>query len=276
METALGSDPTETTFPGGLPALLAVLLCVGLSGRCRALVAGAFGALTHLVVSTLDALERVGDHGRVAFDHDLTVLGHARRLVGHGRRLVCSGLVVVDHSREAVGSVRHSALVVHLRHRVTGGLVHAWGRLRAVVSATAAGLATAVGDHTANSPSAETDRRSPATDADDATLAPEERWAEADSVEAVASAADPGVEDDRLVVGMLTAAGGRVKQGEIVEHSDWSKAKVSRLLSRMADDDEITKIRLGRENLICLAGHEPAVTTTRTDRVERPLDPSPG
>jgi len=31
----------------------------------------------------------------------------------------------------------------------------------------------------------------------------------------------------------------------------WSKAKVSRRLSAMADDDELTKVQIGRENLIC-------------------------
>ncbi|MFC5368883.1 helix-turn-helix transcriptional regulator [Salinirubrum litoreum] len=262
VETALGTDPTETTtLPGGgLSALLAVLLCAGLSGRGRALAAGALGALTHLVGSALGTLERVVDDGR-------TVAGYGRLLVGYGR-------VVVDQSREVAGQVRHSVLVVHLRHRAVCGVADAGRRLRAAVSTVAVGLTTA-GDHAADFP-AETDRRSAATGADDATASPDERWGEADSAEAVVSAADPGVEDDRLVVGMLTAEGGRVKQGVIVEHSDWSKAKVSRLLSRMADDNEITKIRLGRENLICLAGHEPAITTTRTDRGQRPRDPSPG
>lgn len=51
--------------------------------------------------------------------------------------------------------------------------------------------------------------------------------------------------------------GGRMKQAEIVDRVEWSKAKVSRLLADLEDDDEITKLRLGRENLICLQGHEP-------------------
>jgi hypothetical protein len=278
LETALGSDPTETTtLPGGgLSALLAVLLCVGLSGRGRALAASALAASTHLAGAALGGLARVVGRGRVVRELGRTALGHGRVVAAHGWLLVGYGRVALDHGREVAGDVRHSAVVGHLRHRVVAGLGRAGRWLRVVVSATAAGLATTAGDHTADAPSAGTGQRSPGTDADDATQSPDERWAEADSVEAVVSAADPGVADDRLVVGMLTAAGGRVKQGEIVEHSDWSKAKVSRLLSRMADDGEITKIRLGRENLICLAGHEPAVTTTRTDRVDRPLDPSPG
>ncbi|MHC3437938.1 helix-turn-helix transcriptional regulator [Natrialbaceae archaeon A-gly3] len=54
--------------------------------------------------------------------------------------------------------------------------------------------------------------------------------------------------------------GGRMKQSEIVEAVDWSKAKVSRLLAELEDDGEITKLRLGRENLICLEGNEPTAS----------------
>ncbi|WP_228546427.1 helix-turn-helix transcriptional regulator [Halegenticoccus tardaugens] len=50
---------------------------------------------------------------------------------------------------------------------------------------------------------------------------------------------------------------GRVKQSQIVEQVDWSKAKVSRLLSKLDEEGEITKLRIGRENLICLRGREP-------------------
>lgn len=51
--------------------------------------------------------------------------------------------------------------------------------------------------------------------------------------------------------------GGRMRQTEIVDSVEWSKAKVSRLLADLEADEEITKLRLGRENLICLPGHEP-------------------
>jgi hypothetical protein len=105
---------------------------------------------------------------------------------------------------------------------------------------------------------------------------PAEPFAAAESAESVAASADPRLDDDQLVVGMLTAEEGRLKQGEIVRLSDWSKAKVSRLLTRMAEEGEITKVRLGRENLICLAGHEPTITTTRRDRPEGRFDPRPG
>ncbi|EMA01369.1 hypothetical protein SAMN05443574_1128 [Haloarcula vallismortis] len=63
--------------------------------------------------------------------------------------------------------------------------------------------------------------------------------------------------DARLVKLMLQVESGRMHQTAIVEATDWSKAKVSRLLSKMVDDDEVVKIRLGRENLICLERAKP-------------------
>jgi hypothetical protein len=68
--------------------------------------------------------------------------------------------------------------------------------------------------------------------------------------------------DERLVKLMLQAESGRMHQTDIVEATDWSKAKVSRLLSKMVDDDEVVKIRLGRENLICLERAKPAAANS--------------
>jgi len=68
--------------------------------------------------------------------------------------------------------------------------------------------------------------------------------------------------DERLVKLMLRVESGRMHQTDIVEATDWSKAKVSRLLSRMVDDDEVVKIRLGRENLICLERAKPAAANS--------------
>jgi uncharacterized membrane protein len=48
-----------------------------------------------------------------------------------------------------------------------------------------------------------------------------------------------------------------MKQVEIVERTDWSKSKVSMLLSDIEEDGEITKLRVGRENIVSLSGEEP-------------------
>jgi hypothetical protein len=63
--------------------------------------------------------------------------------------------------------------------------------------------------------------------------------------------------DEDRVVTMLEERGGRMRQVQIVEETDWSKSKVSMLLSDMEDDGEISKLRVGRENIISLDGEEP-------------------
>ena len=63
--------------------------------------------------------------------------------------------------------------------------------------------------------------------------------------------------DEERVVDLLEAHGGRMKQVDIVARTDWSKSKVSMLLSEMDDDRRISKLRVGRENIVSLAGHEP-------------------
>jgi len=63
--------------------------------------------------------------------------------------------------------------------------------------------------------------------------------------------------DDDRVIKLLEENGGRMKQVDIVETTDWSKSKVSMLLSDMEEDGDISKLRVGRENIISLAGEEP-------------------
>lgn len=63
--------------------------------------------------------------------------------------------------------------------------------------------------------------------------------------------------DNDRVVKLLEDNGGRMKQVNIVDETDWSKSKVSMLLSEMEDDGDISKLRVGRENIISLAGEEP-------------------
>ena len=58
--------------------------------------------------------------------------------------------------------------------------------------------------------------------------------------------------DEERVLRLIEANGGRMKQARIVKETDWSNAKVSQLLSAMDEDDEIDKLRIGRENLISL------------------------
>lgn len=78
--------------------------------------------------------------------------------------------------------------------------------------------------------------------------------------EAFATTEEDFLTDRERIHRLIEENGGRMKQSEIVDAVDWSKAKVSRLLADLEDDGEITKLRLGRENLICLEGNEPTAS----------------
>ncbi|MFA9515665.1 hypothetical protein ACERIT_00335 [Halopenitus sp. H-Gu1] len=63
--------------------------------------------------------------------------------------------------------------------------------------------------------------------------------------------------DEERVERLLEDRGGRMRQATIVEETGWSDAKVSQLLSAMAEEGRIEKLRLGRENLISLPDQAP-------------------
>ncbi|MFC7227648.1 hypothetical protein N0B31_09560 [Salinirubellus salinus] len=63
--------------------------------------------------------------------------------------------------------------------------------------------------------------------------------------------------DEERVMRLLDENGGRMKQVNIVDETDWSKSKVSMLLSEMEEAGEISKLRVGRENIISKKGMEP-------------------
>jgi uncharacterized membrane protein len=71
--------------------------------------------------------------------------------------------------------------------------------------------------------------------------------------------------DEDRVIQLLEQNGGRMKQVDIVEETEWSKSKVSMLLSEMDQEDQISKLRVGRENIISLAGEEPDAASSPFD-----------
>jgi len=71
--------------------------------------------------------------------------------------------------------------------------------------------------------------------------------------------------DEDRIVAMLEETGGRMKQSEIVESTEWSKSKVSVLLSEMEDEGTVSKLRVGRENVVSLDGHEPEAAKSPLD-----------
>ena len=79
--------------------------------------------------------------------------------------------------------------------------------------------------------------------------------------EAATAPEDDGVDPELLSDGerverLLERNDGRMKQAAIVDETGWSDAKVSQLLSSMADEGRVEKLRLGRENLISLPDDE--------------------
>lgn len=63
--------------------------------------------------------------------------------------------------------------------------------------------------------------------------------------------------DEEQVLEMLESNGGRMRQSRIAERTDWSKSKVSMLLSEMETDGTIHKLRVGRENIVSLPEDDP-------------------
>lgn len=61
-----------------------------------------------------------------------------------------------------------------------------------------------------------------------------------------------GMSPAEYVCSGLESAGGRLRQQEICARTGWSEATVSRTLGEMEESELVFRIRLGRENLVCL------------------------
>lgn len=71
--------------------------------------------------------------------------------------------------------------------------------------------------------------------------------------------------DAERVEQALADAGGQLRQQELLERSGWTKARMSRLLSYMADAGTVVKFRVGRENVVCLEDAVPAILRDTDD-----------
>jgi hypothetical protein len=108
------------------------------------------------------------------------------------------------------------------------------------------------------------DSDEPAADPEDGTDSPSD-------AEPTTEIADPmPMTDEDRVLTLLRDHGGRMKQSQIVERTEWSKAKVSRLLSSMNEDGSVEKLSIGRENIISLDGQGPEAA--RSPHEETPPD----
>lgn len=62
--------------------------------------------------------------------------------------------------------------------------------------------------------------------------------------------------DEERVLNLLDVNGGRMRQTAIAEEFDWSASKTSRVVGKLADEGEVEKLQLGRENLVALPNHD--------------------
>ena len=108
--------------------------------------------------------------------------------------------------------------------------------------------------------------RTRSTDGDTVTTeSPAEPAADAGGAEVEA---EQLLSDEDRVLKLLEENGGRMRQVSIVEETEWSKSKVSMLLSDMEDDGDISKLRVGRENIVSLSGEEPEAAGSPFDDKE--------
>jgi hypothetical protein len=72
--------------------------------------------------------------------------------------------------------------------------------------------------------------------------------------------------DEDRIRELLTRYGGRMKQADVTEETDWSKSTVSRKLSKMEEKGLITRVQVGRGNLVFLSGYEPETAKSPFER----------
>ncbi|MFC4359605.1 helix-turn-helix domain-containing protein [Halobium salinum] len=82
---------------------------------------------------------------------------------------------------------------------------------------------------------------------------------------AATAAPDTVVTDEDRILQLLAENDGRLMQSELVDQTGWSKSKVSRRLSALEEEGQVSKISLGRQNIVTLPGHEPEGTKSPLD-----------
>jgi hypothetical protein len=235
LEVELGSnptDPTSTADPGPLTS-------ARIAAEERPLAAGLLGAAVVIVVA-----------GVLAWRFDRFPSERVRALLGEPREsdtLEATDATVETKSpsdgdqsgeestSDATGDPVAQATTGPVTESGSGGTASADADSGEATS-TDATTADTVGSSTeaAAEAEAETETESVADLPDDAVLTNEER-----------------------VARLLDENGGRMLQSDMVEAADWSKATVSRVLTRMEEAGEITRVDIGRGNLVARPGDEP-------------------
>lgn len=63
--------------------------------------------------------------------------------------------------------------------------------------------------------------------------------------------------DEDRVLRLLVKRGGRVDRETVLERTGWSVDRLESVISRMEDDNQVSAITVGRQDIICRRGFEP-------------------
>ena len=79
-----------------------------------------------------------------------------------------------------------------------------------------------------------------------------------------------GVRPEELFPQLIEEHGGTLPQKEFTEFTDLSSSTISRILQEMEDDGRIVRVRVGRENMVCLPEHAPSNGVASPEPAETP------
>lgn len=63
--------------------------------------------------------------------------------------------------------------------------------------------------------------------------------------------------DEDRVLRLLVKRGGRVERETVLERTGWSRDRLESVISEMEDDNQVSAITVGRQDIICRRGFEP-------------------
>lgn len=77
-----------------------------------------------------------------------------------------------------------------------------------------------------------------------------------------------GIPHDVFFSRLIEEQGGSLPQKEFGEFTNLSSSTISRILREMEDDEQVVRVRIGRENVVYLPEHAPAGSVSTTDTTD--------
>ena len=106
-----------------------------------------------------------------------------------------------------------------------------------------------------DSPGEDTPEESDTATAGDRATTDDEMLSYADQVEYGVDERD--LADEDRILRLLVKRGGRVDKATILEETGWDRDHLEAIIERMEDDDQISSITVGRNQVVCRRGFEP-------------------